>query len=360
MGEKVEAAAPKPEGEKKPAAAVAPAAVPAVVDGGAKKEDGGAITAIYKIDMHCEGCAKKIKRAVQHVKDVITVKTDCGTNKLTVIGKMDVLAVKEKLELKTKKKVELISPQPKKDGGAGEKKAEEKKPEQNKTPEEKPKESTVDLKIRLHCEGCIQKIRRIILKINGVQSVNLDGGKDLVTVKGTMDVKQLQPYLKDKLKRTVEIVVPPKKEEPAAEKKKEDPPAAAAVGGEKKKEEGGGEKKEKEGGGGEKKEKEAGGGEAKPTPPPAAAEGGVKSAEVVNKLAYYGGYPYEPLYYEAPMQYHSYSMEANPSYYNPNHGYIENRYDAVPIGDYYPQHMQQPHDQPQMFSNENPNACSVM
>lgn len=71
---------------------------------------------------------------------MITVKTDCGTNKLTVIGKMDVLAVKEKLELKTKKKVELISPQPKKDGGAGEKKAEEKKPEQNKTPEEKPKE----------------------------------------------------------------------------------------------------------------------------------------------------------------------------------------------------------------------------
>ena len=64
----MEAAAPKPEGEKKPAAAVAPAVVPAVVDGGAKKEDGGAITAIYKIDMHCEGCAKKIKRAVQHVK----------------------------------------------------------------------------------------------------------------------------------------------------------------------------------------------------------------------------------------------------------------------------------------------------
>lgn len=61
----------KNEGEKKPAVEAAPpAAAPvAAVDGGAKKEDGGgAITAIYKIDMHCEGCAKKIKRAVRHVK----------------------------------------------------------------------------------------------------------------------------------------------------------------------------------------------------------------------------------------------------------------------------------------------------
>lgn len=72
MQQKVEAppaaaaAEAKNEGEKKPAAAPAavaqaPAAVPVV-------SDGGAITAIYKVDMHCEGCAKKIKRAVRHVK----------------------------------------------------------------------------------------------------------------------------------------------------------------------------------------------------------------------------------------------------------------------------------------------------
>ena len=67
----MEESAAKNEAEKKPAAPVpapAPAAVPVVKDGGAKKEEGGAVTAIYKIDMHCEGCAKKIKRAVRHVK----------------------------------------------------------------------------------------------------------------------------------------------------------------------------------------------------------------------------------------------------------------------------------------------------
>lgn len=44
----------KPEAEKKPDA-----------DTGAKQDD-GKVTAVYKIDMHCEGCAKKIKRSIKH------------------------------------------------------------------------------------------------------------------------------------------------------------------------------------------------------------------------------------------------------------------------------------------------------
>ena len=41
--------------------------------------------------------------------------------------------------------------------------------------------------------------------------MNIEGGKDLVSVKGTMDVKEIVPYLNEKLKRNVEVV-PPKKE----------------------------------------------------------------------------------------------------------------------------------------------------
>lgn len=37
--------------------------------------------------------------------------------------------------------------------------------------------------------------------------------KDLVTVKGTMDVKELAPYLKEKLKRSVEVVLPNKEDD---------------------------------------------------------------------------------------------------------------------------------------------------
>lgn len=35
-------------------------------DAGQKKDD-GAVTAVFKIDMHCDGCAKKVKRAVKHL-----------------------------------------------------------------------------------------------------------------------------------------------------------------------------------------------------------------------------------------------------------------------------------------------------
>ena len=75
------------------------------------------------------------------------MKTDSANNKLTVTGKVDPAGLREKVEQKTKKKVELLSPQPKKEaagGGAGdnksaektEKKPEEKKAEEKKAPKE--------------------------------------------------------------------------------------------------------------------------------------------------------------------------------------------------------------------------------
>ena len=68
------------------------------------------------------------------------VKADCGANKLTVKGtNLDPTAIREKLEKKIEKKFELVSPQPKKDGGSGYKKPEEKKTEKKEEPK-KPKE----------------------------------------------------------------------------------------------------------------------------------------------------------------------------------------------------------------------------
>ena len=74
------------------------------------------------------------------VVDVEVVKTDCGAIKWTVKGtNIDPTAIREKLEEKIEKKVELVSPQPKKDGGGGYKKPEEKKTEKKEEPN-KPKE----------------------------------------------------------------------------------------------------------------------------------------------------------------------------------------------------------------------------
>lgn len=160
----------------------------------------------------------------------------------------------------------------------------------------------------------------------GVESVNVDGAKDLVTVKGTMEAKELTPYLKEKLKRNVEVV-PPKKEE---------------------------DKKDKEGGGEKKDKKE---GEAKPA---ASGGGGGDAAKVeVNKMEYHGYPPPPPSYWydgNFPGQ-TSYAMEVNPGYSNQGYqvhpGYANQGYMT-------PYYLNPHHPPPQMFSDENPNACSVM
>lgn len=176
--------------------------------------------------------------------------------------------------------------------------------------------------------------------------MEVDSAKDLVTVKGTMEVKDLVPYLKDKLRRSVDVV-PPKKADapaPAADKKSD-------AGGDKKADAGGDKKDKKEGG--------EGGGDQKKEAAAAAAAAAAAPKVEVNKLEYGYGQPSTAMFwpYEGPVSAHNrYVMEAHAhqafvsqNYANHypmmNHGY------AVPMEQY---------NAPQMFSDENPNACSVM
>ncbi|RWW11191.1 hypothetical protein GW17_00025210 [Ensete ventricosum] len=243
------------------------------------------------------------------------------------MGKLDPWKLRDRVEAKTHKKVDLVSPAnfPKKGADANDpssscssakKPAAVKKPDDKKPQDKashlflryyihrtssvfhqslissllsrKPKlaATTVVLKIRLHCEGCIRRIRKTITKIKGVDGVVFDTQKDLVTVKGTMDAKALPEVLKAKLKRDVEVVQPKKD------------------GGEKKDKGGGGEKKEKGGGGGG-----GGGGGEKETNGKATTV-----PEPPNEMDYYAGYGYRIEMVHAP----------------------------------------------QLFSDENPNSCSVM
>lgn len=108
-----------------------------------------------------------------------------------------------------------------------------------------------------------------------------------------MDVKELAPYLKEKLKRDVDIILP-KKDEKGDDKKND--------------------KKEKDEGGDKKiKEKSLGGGEKKKEGKAVGGDGGGKDGsrglEVVNKLEYHGQNPYT---YTIPTY--------NQSYYNQDYG----------------------------------------
>ncbi|KAJ4907956.1 Heavy metal transport/detoxification superfamily protein [Raphanus sativus] len=125
--------------------------------------------------MHCDSCASKIVKSVRAFQGVETVKAESETGKVTVTGVVDPAKLREQLEVKTKKKVELAPV------------------------------TTVVLKVDFHCEGCIEKIQKTASKTKGVSGLSLDHEKQLVTVKGTMDVKKLAESLTRKLKRDVEI-----------------------------------------------------------------------------------------------------------------------------------------------------------
>ncbi|XXG40567.1 hypothetical protein AAC387_Pa01g1250 [Persea americana] len=208
-------------------------------DNKADGDENGPITVILTVDMHCEGCSKKAIGSLKGFQGVEEVKGDIGGKKLTVVGKVDPEKIRDRVQSKTKKKVVLVSPLPKKDkdngGESKNQKAESKKPDEEKTSKE-PAATTVALKVRLHCDGCVQKIRRIISKTKGLELVALDLQKDLITLKGTIDFKVFVTYLQDKMKRKVEIV-PPKKED-EGKKDKQGQKKGKEEGNEKKNEEG--------------------------------------------------------------------------------------------------------------------------
>ncbi|XP_059314670.1 heavy metal-associated isoprenylated plant protein 3-like [Lycium ferocissimum] len=288
---------------------------------------------------------------------------DADSKKLTVIGKVDPVMLREKVEQKTHKHVELVSPIPKKDGkdgkgkdgsggggggGGGEEKKKqnnkendskkENKGEDKKTKEKEPPITTAVLKVHLHCQGCIQKIQKMVTKFKGYKEMKIDRQKDLVTVTGSIDMKELAETLKKHLKKEVEIV--PQKKEGGDKKEK----GGGDGGGETGKGGGGGKGKGK-GKGGE------GGGEGK----------GKLQDEVVGDGGFGGGEMIMRGNVGNGMQ----MMQQQVQFGYP-YPYMYGPVGSVgPVGPVYPgDQFQNPYPvsvhAPQLFSDENPNACSVM
>ncbi|KAK4256925.1 hypothetical protein QN277_006585 [Acacia crassicarpa] len=246
---------------------------------------------VLKAYMHCEGCARKVRRSLKGFPGVEDVITDCKTHKVVVKGeKADPLKVLERVQRKSHRQVELISPIPKPPA------EEEKKPEEKEKPKpeekkEEPQTITVVLRVHMHCEACAQEIKKRIQRMKGVESTEPDLKKSEVSVKGVFEAAKLVDYVHKRTGKQVVIV----KQEP--EEKKEKTEEKKGEEGEKAKEE---EKKE-----GESQAKEG-------------AE--TEESKVVE-------------------------LKKNEYYYYPQ------RY-AMEMYAYPPA--------PQIFSDENPNACSVM
>ncbi|WMV56013.1 hypothetical protein MTR67_049398 [Solanum verrucosum] len=319
-------------------------------EGGEKKNDGN-LTVVLKSDFHCEGCVTKVVKAIKSVGGVEKVTCDADSKKLTVIGKVDPVMLKEKVEQKTHKNVELVSPVPKKDGkgkgggggdsagGAGEEKKKQNKEkdakenkgggEDKKTKEKEPPITTAVLKVHLHCQGCVQKISKIVTKCKGYKEMKIDKQKDLVTVTGSMNMKELAEMLKKHLKKEVEIV-PQKKE-----------------GGDNKKEKGGD-------GGGENGKGGNGGGKAKGKGGEGNGEGKGKVKDEVGGGD--GGFGGGEMIMNSNVGNGMQMMQQQVQFGYPYPYMYGPVYPADQFQNPYPVSVHAP----QLFSDENPNACSIM
>ncbi|XP_073124520.1 heavy metal-associated isoprenylated plant protein 7-like [Henckelia pumila] len=273
---------------------------------------------VLKVYMHCEGCARKVRRCLKGFEGVEEVITDCRSSKVIVKGeKADPLKVLERVQKKSHRPVELISPIPKLE--------EAKKPEEKEVVklEEKKEELpviTVVLGVYMHCEACAQEIRKRIQKMKGVESVEPDLKGSQVVVKGVFEPEKLTDYIHKRTgKHAVIIKTEPEKKE---EEKKEGKEEKKAEEGEKKEA-----AKKTEETGKEKTPAASAGGVGPPAPSPVvieAAEGDESKLEMKRNEFYNYQYPQNYQFYP---QMAVYEMQAYP---------------------------------PQMFSDENPNACSVM
>ncbi|KAL4575761.1 hypothetical protein LXL04_011846 [Taraxacum kok-saghyz] len=139
------------------------------------------------------GCARKVWQCLRGFDGVEDVTTDCKTHKIVVKGeKADPLKVLERVQKKSHRQVELLSPIPK--PSAEEPKVEEKespKPEEKKV--EPPQVITVILKVNMHCEACAQEIRKRILRMKGDHFCR--SGNSWNKTNWTLDIKRGNPRL---------------------------------------------------------------------------------------------------------------------------------------------------------------------
>ncbi|KAL8127666.1 heavy metal-associated isoprenylated plant protein 9-like [Apium graveolens] len=206
------------------------------------------------VDLHCVGCAKKIEKSVLRMKGVEGVVISMGQNQVTIKGLVEPQAICMKIMKKTKRMAKVLSPLPA-DG----------EPLPEVAASQVAGSTTVELNVNMHCEACALQLKRMILKMKGVKSVETELNCGKVMVRGTMDGDKLVNYIHRRTRKQAKIVPQPEPEKPqeepakpeeekapAAEEKKEEQgdiaPASQPTPGEEKKDcrDGAGEAKEEE------------------------------------------------------------------------------------------------------------------
>ncbi|KDP37574.1 hypothetical protein JCGZ_08265 [Jatropha curcas] len=166
------------------------------------------------VDLHCVGCAKKIEKSIMKIRGVEGVVIDMAQNQVTIKGIIEPQAVCNRITKKTKRRAKVLSPLPEAEG----------EPMPQLVKSQVSESTTVELNVNMHCEACAEQLKRKILKMRGVQTATTELSTGKVTVTGTMDPEKLVDYVYRRTKKQAKLVPQP---EPEPEKKEEEKPAAA-------------------------------------------------------------------------------------------------------------------------------------
>lgn len=280
-----------------------------------KEEPKPASPVVLFVDLHCEGCAKKIKRSIFKIKGVEEVTIEMAKNEVTIKGVVEGQAVCNMITQRTKRRAKVLSLSATAEG----------KPVPEVVASEVAGLNTVELTVNMHCQACAEQLKKRILKMKGVRTAETELSSSKVTVTGTMDADRLVDYVYRHTKKQAKIVPPPELEKTPKEKPKPDEKSKLEDG---KKEEG---KEKPATTDGEAPKPE----ESKDQPQQEEKKDGGGGGEDV--AAEQGGEDVQTNNMEEQ------SMHKMMYYYNYQPSYVIERIPA-----------------PQLFSDENPNACCIV
>ncbi|GLT90231.1 hypothetical protein SLE2022_081740 [Rubroshorea leprosula] len=361
------ATAPSPEGKTEPK--------PAEPKPGSKEVEENPESLKYKtwvlkVSIHCEGCKKKVKKILTNIEGVYATDIDLRQQKVTVMGNVDSETLLKKLIKKTGKHAELWpekADQKQKKQGKGKSKEKQSNPEssgEETTHGAEEEKETVTIEVPANQEPPKSSGGENGNSTSGGNAVKVSDG-DGATGKVGVQVKEAKPEVK-------QGVTSPAGSQPLA--------SESEGGAEKSGGGSGGTKKKKKGQKGNTTSDVAEGEQSSDAPPGTGSLPGNIQVQPVHPTVppaanhspphqHFGAYPSH--YYTAPVQAVSYnttqpSSSYTASYYSapPSYAYVHQGPMAEPRPDHdpypYPYTPSQSSDSFEMFSDENPNACSVM
>ncbi|XP_040993575.1 heavy metal-associated isoprenylated plant protein 4 [Juglans microcarpa x Juglans regia] len=168
------------------------------------------INAVYRVNLHCQQCARDISKPLMRTQGVHAVDADFEKGEMKVKGVIDPIKMQKRIEKLSKKKVVLVSPIV--------------KPKESVTIEKKkePIMRTTSVKVHMHCDKCEQDLKKRLLMHKGIHSVKTDMKAQTLTVGGTIEPDNLLSYLKKKVNKLAEIITSKQAEKKEEKKEKDD------------------------------------------------------------------------------------------------------------------------------------------